>query len=114
MWTGLFTVTLSSFCSRVTSIPSEIAFVFSQFPNNLPLPKPQKSALIIGGSMHILHFAIRVSQISKVPASNLGWEDMYREEESAWFDWVSTTNCPVWKFYNGDNFRHCQCRLLSL
>ncbi|KAI0686728.1 hypothetical protein BC835DRAFT_1287670 [Cytidiella melzeri] len=73
---------------KITSIPSEIAFAFSQFPNNLPLPKPQKLAVMIGGSMHLCHFAIRVSQISQVPVSDLPWEQIYREDESAWFDWT--------------------------
>lgn len=39
--------------------------------------------------MHFLHLCIRVSQVSKVPDSDLGWEDMYREGEGdSWFDWV--------------------------
>lgn len=40
--------------------------------------------------MHLLHLCVRVSQIRKVPDSDLGWEDMYREGEgSSWMDWVS-------------------------
>lgn len=40
--------------------------------------------------MHFLHLCVRVSQTRKVPQSDLGWEDMYREEEGeSWFDWVS-------------------------
>ncbi|KAI0341814.1 hypothetical protein BDW22DRAFT_1396666 [Trametopsis cervina] len=77
-----------SLIEKVTSIPSEIAFSFSQFPNNLPLPPPQKLAWILGGTMHISHFAIRVSQMTKVPESELPWEDMFRDEESSWFDWT--------------------------
>jgi hypothetical protein len=39
--------------------------------------------------MHLLHLWARVSRIRKVPDSDLGWEDMYREGEGeAWFDWV--------------------------
>lgn len=40
--------------------------------------------------MHFLHLCLRVSQARKVPDSDLGWEDFYREGEGhAWFDWVS-------------------------
>ena len=75
-------------------MPSDVAFAFSQFPNNLPLPQPRKLAVIIGTSMHILHFSVRIFQMSQVPSSSLGWEDMYQEDESSWFDWVG--NCqPV-------------------
>jgi hypothetical protein len=39
--------------------------------------------------MHLLHLSVRVSRIRKVPDSDLGWEDMYREGEGEpWFDWV--------------------------
>ena len=39
--------------------------------------------------MHFLHLCVRVSQIRRVPDSDLGWEDMYREGEGEpWFDWV--------------------------
>lgn len=39
--------------------------------------------------MHFLHLCTRISQIHKVPESDLGWEDMYREGEgTSWFDWV--------------------------
>lgn len=37
--------------------------------------------------MHLCHFMIRISQISKIPDSDLGWEDMFHEQQS-WFDWV--------------------------
>ncbi|KAI0819501.1 hypothetical protein BC628DRAFT_1401909 [Trametes gibbosa] len=78
-----------SLYERVTSIPSQIAFEVSQFPNNIPLPSPENSAWIIGGSMHFLHLCVRVSQIRRVPDSDLGWEDMYREGEGeTWFDWT--------------------------
>lgn len=74
---------------RISDIPSTIAFEISQFPQNIPLPAPTTSASIIGGSMHVLHMFIRISQIRKVPDSDLGWEDMYREGEGeSWFDWV--------------------------
>ncbi|KAI0636759.1 hypothetical protein C8Q77DRAFT_523030 [Trametes polyzona] len=75
--------------SLVTSIPSQVSFEISQFPNNLPLPSPQNSAWIIGGTMHFLHLCVRISQIRRVPDSDLGWEDMYREGEGeSWFDWT--------------------------
>ena len=39
--------------------------------------------------MHFVHLCIRVAQIRKIPDSDLGWEDMYREDEGEdWFDWV--------------------------
>ena len=32
---------------------------------------------------------MRVSQIRSIPDSDIGWEDMYREDNNvAWFDWV--------------------------
>ena len=31
--------------------------------------------------MHFLHLFIRIVQIRKIPDSDLGWEDMYREDE---------------------------------
>ncbi|KAI8989644.1 hypothetical protein BD414DRAFT_414315 [Trametes punicea] len=78
-----------SLYERITSIPSQISFEISQFPNNVPLPSPQNSAWIIGGTMHFLHLCVRVSQIRRVPDSDLGWEDMYREGEGeSWFDWT--------------------------
>lgn len=82
-------------------MPSDVAFAFSQFPNNLPLPQPRKLAIIIGASMHIIHFSVRIVQISKIPEADLGWEDMYREEKASWFDWVGaflsqlTTRLPA-------------------
>jgi len=39
--------------------------------------------------MHLLHLCARIHQVRKVPASDIGWEDMYHEEEgNSWFDWV--------------------------
>ena len=39
--------------------------------------------------MHLFHLSVCVSRIRKVPDSDLGWEDMYREGEGEpWFDWV--------------------------
>jgi len=39
--------------------------------------------------MHFIHVCIRIGQIRKVPDSDLGWEDMYREGEGeSWFDWT--------------------------
>jgi hypothetical protein len=59
------------------------------FPHNVPLPAPKTSAWLLGGGMHFLHFLLRINQVQKVPDSDLGWEDMYREHEgSSWFDWV--------------------------
>ncbi|KAI0647260.1 hypothetical protein C8Q79DRAFT_1000227 [Trametes meyenii] len=86
---GKRVVRKKSLYDRVTSIPSQISFEISQFPNNVPLPSPQNSAWIIGGTMHFLHLCVRVSQIRRVPDSDLGWEDMYREGEGeSWFDWT--------------------------
>lgn len=74
---------------RVTALPSQIAFEISIFPNNVPLPTPRTSACLIGGTLHFIHFCIRVSQIRSIPDSDIGWEDMYREDNNvAWFDWV--------------------------
>ncbi|PSR94100.1 hypothetical protein PHLCEN_2v4528 [Hermanssonia centrifuga] len=64
-------------------------FQIEIFPNNIPLPTPQKLAWILGGFMHFMHFLVRVSQISRIPDSELGWEDMYQDDEgSGWFDWT--------------------------
>jgi hypothetical protein len=74
---------------RITSIPSRIAFEIALFPHNVPLPPHKTSAWLIAGTMHFLHLCVRVSQIRKVPDSDLGWEDMYREnEDESWLDWV--------------------------
>jgi hypothetical protein len=72
---------------RVRSIPSEIAFQFSLFPDNLPMPAQKKSAWIIGSTMHLLHFIVRVSQIRKISAVEPEWGDLYNEGDP-WFDWV--------------------------
>ncbi|KAI0332134.1 hypothetical protein GY45DRAFT_1433428 [Cubamyces sp. BRFM 1775] len=86
---GRRVVRKKSLYERITSIPSQISFEISQFPNNVPLPSPQNSAWILGGTMHFLHLCVRVSQIRRVPDSDLGWEDMYREGEGeSWFDWT--------------------------
>lgn len=46
--------------------------------------------------MHILHLWVRISQIRRVPDSDLGWEDMYHEGEGeSWFDWVRPTTCST-------------------
>lgn len=74
---------------RVMAIPSLIAFHIAIFPANVPLPKQQTSAWIIGGTLHFLHLCVRVSQVRKIPDSDLGWEEMYREGEGeSWFDWT--------------------------
>ncbi|CDO72912.1 hypothetical protein BN946_scf185002.g97 [Trametes cinnabarina] len=86
---GKRVVRKKSLYERIASIPSQISFEISQFPNNVPLPSPHNSAWIIGGTMHFLHLCVRVAQIRKVPDSDLGWEDMYREGEGeSWFDWT--------------------------
>ncbi|CAL1705050.1 unnamed protein product [Somion occarium] len=77
------------FVEKVASIPSQVAFEISLFPHNVPLPTAQKSAWIIGGFLHFLHLCVRISQIRTVPDSDLGWEDMYREDQSEpWFNWT--------------------------
>ena len=76
---------------RIASIPSQIMFEISLFPHNVPLPSPPTTARLIGGLMHFFHLCVRISQERRVPDSDLGWEDMFREtEERPWFDWVST------------------------
>ncbi|KAH9997268.1 hypothetical protein BJV77DRAFT_1065334 [Russula vinacea] len=78
-----------SLYEKITALPSRIAFEISIFPNNVPLPAPKTSACLIGGTLHFIHFCIRVSQIRSIPDSDVGWEDMYREDNNvAWFDWV--------------------------
>lgn len=78
-----------TFGTRITSIPSQIAFQISLFPDNIPRPHPKTSAKLIGGLLHFTHFCVRVSRMRNVPDSDLGWEDMYREGEGEpWFDWV--------------------------
>ncbi|KAF8350701.1 hypothetical protein F5887DRAFT_1209707 [Amanita rubescens] len=78
---------------RITSIPSSIAFQIALFPHNVPLPSPKTSARIIGAVLHLLHFCIRFSQSRRVPESDLGWEDMYQEENKSWFDWTFPLSC---------------------
>ncbi|KAJ7685194.1 hypothetical protein DFH06DRAFT_1157786 [Mycena polygramma] len=77
------------FFERISAIPSQIAFHVAMFPANVPLPKPRTSAWIIGGTLHFIHFCVRVTQIRSIPDSDLGWEDMYHEGEGhSWFDWT--------------------------
>ncbi|PIL24190.1 hypothetical protein GSI_13943 [Ganoderma sinense ZZ0214-1] len=93
---GKRVVRKKSLYKRITDIPSRISFEISQFPNNVPLPTPQNSARVIGGALHFLHLCVRVSQIRRVPDSDLGWEDMYHENESEpWFDWTTPTSFLV-------------------
>ncbi|KAH9005160.1 hypothetical protein EDB86DRAFT_2881935 [Lactarius hatsudake] len=74
-----------SLYERITALPSRIAFEISIFPSN---------ACIIGGTLHLIHFCIRVSQIRSIPDSDIGWEDMYREDNNvAWFDWTVPMTC---------------------
>ncbi|KAK0503271.1 hypothetical protein EDD18DRAFT_1137180 [Armillaria luteobubalina] len=78
-----------SLYEKITSLPSQIAFEIALFPHNVPLPAPRTSASIIGGLCHLFHLCVRVSQVRQVPDSDLGWEDMYREDEGvSWFDWT--------------------------
>ncbi|KAK0210762.1 hypothetical protein DFS33DRAFT_1295335 [Desarmillaria ectypa] len=78
-----------SIYEKITSLPSQIAFEIALFPHNVPLPNPRTSASIIGGLCHLFHLCVRVSQVRQVPDSDLGWEDMYREDEGvSWFDWT--------------------------
>ena len=84
---------MSNLCVvRMIALPSRIAFEISIFPSNVPLPAPKTSACIFGGIFHLIHFCIRVSQIRSIPDSDIGWEDMYREDNNvAWFDWVCSS-----------------------
>ncbi|KAF7322984.1 hypothetical protein HMN09_00078100 [Mycena chlorophos] len=86
-----------SLYERVSSIPSQVSFHIAMFPSNVPLPKPQTSAYIVGGALNLIHICVRFSSASNVPDSDLGWEDMYREGEGhSWFDWtVPVTLCLV-------------------
>ncbi|KAF7363455.1 hypothetical protein MSAN_01001300 [Mycena sanguinolenta] len=78
-----------SLYERITDMPSQIAFHIHMFPSNVPLPKPQTSAWIIGGTLHFIQFCVRITQIRQVPDSDLGWEDLYHEGEGhSWFDWT--------------------------
>ncbi|KAG5727972.1 hypothetical protein E4T56_gene19409 [Termitomyces sp. T112] len=80
------------FVERITSIPSRVAFEISLFPHNVPLPEAATLGRLVGGVLHFLHFCVRVSQSRKVPDSDLGWEDMYHEDEgTSWFDWTTPT-----------------------
>ncbi|KAI0032281.1 hypothetical protein K488DRAFT_86018 [Vararia minispora EC-137] len=78
-----------SFMEKIRDIPSRIAFEWSLFPHNFPVPSSRTSALLLGGLAHFLHFCVRVAQLRDVPDERTGWEDMYREEsDSTWFDWT--------------------------
>ena len=71
-------------------MPSAIAFEISIFPHNVPLPTPKTSAWLVGGTLHLVHFCVRTAQLRTVPEADLGWEDMYREDNNvSWFDWVT-------------------------
>ncbi|KAG6820356.1 hypothetical protein H0H93_001548 [Arthromyces matolae] len=75
---------------RVTSLPSKIAFEIALFPENVPRPEPTTAGRLVGGLLHLIHFCVRVSQTRRVPDSDLGWEDMYNEDEgTSWFDWTT-------------------------
>ena len=58
-------------------------------PENLPLPSPKVGAWLIGGSMHVIHFFVRIHQNSQIPDDEVSWEDLYSESRgNSWFDWV--------------------------
>jgi len=64
-------------------------FEMSLFPHNVPLPAPKTSAWLVGTSMHLLHFCVRVARVRATSESDLGWEDLYWERtQQSWFDWV--------------------------
>ena len=74
---------------RIASLPSDISFWWEVSTAHFELFTPEKTAWVVGGFMHFLHLFIRIVQIRKIPDSDLGWEDMYREDEGEdWFDWV--------------------------
>ncbi|KAJ7632629.1 hypothetical protein FB45DRAFT_912982 [Roridomyces roridus] len=51
--------------------------------------QPRTSAWIIGGTMHFIHFCLRVNQMRKISDADLGWEDLYQEDSGqSWFDWT--------------------------
>lgn len=78
-----------SLFERIMNLPSAIAFEIALFPHNVPLPAPQTSARLSAGVLHLFHLLVRISQIRRIPDSDLGWEDMYREGEGySWFDWT--------------------------
>lgn len=80
----------------MSEIPSRIMFEISLFPHNLPLPPPKTGAWLVGTSMHLLHFCIRVARVRATSESDLGWEDLYWERsQKSWFDWVSCQALPV-------------------
>ncbi|KAF8628325.1 hypothetical protein AX15_003871 [Amanita polypyramis BW_CC] len=43
--------------------------------------------------MHFLYFCVRFSQSRRVPDTDLGWEDMYQEENRSWLDWTLPLSC---------------------
>ncbi|KAG6866923.1 hypothetical protein C0991_003838 [Blastosporella zonata] len=85
-----------SVVERITSIPSTIAFELALFPRNVPLPTPTTSGRLVGGVLNFLHLCVRISQTHKVPDSDLGWEDMYREgDDGSWFDWTTPVSAVL-------------------
>ena len=62
----------------------------------MPLPSPKTSAWLVGGLMHFLHFCVRVSQVRNVPDMDVGWEDMFHEDNDvSWFDWVGALSLSL-------------------
>ncbi|KAN0118038.1 hypothetical protein V8E52_005625 [Russula decolorans] len=85
-----------SLYERITALPSRIAFEISIFLSNVPLPAPKTLACLIGGTLHFIHFCIRVSQNRSISESDVGREDMYREDNNvAWFDWTVPMTCVL-------------------
>ncbi|KAF5365663.1 hypothetical protein D9758_003336 [Tetrapyrgos nigripes] len=76
--------------SRITALPSQIAFEIAMFPHNVPIPSPKTSAFALGGLLHFIHLCVRVSQSRSTATSDSYWNDMLRESEGAsWFDWTT-------------------------
>ncbi|KAF7789505.1 hypothetical protein EIP86_000451 [Pleurotus ostreatoroseus] len=74
---------------KITSLPSEIAFHWEVSTSHIEFFAPEKLAWGVGGLMHFVHFCTRIAQIRRIPDSDLGWEDMYREDEGEdWFNWT--------------------------
>ena len=46
--------------------------------------------------MHFVHFCVRVSQVRNVPDTDVGWEDMFHEDNDVpWFDWVRSLSLSL-------------------
>ncbi|EAU88533.2 hypothetical protein CC1G_04239 [Coprinopsis cinerea okayama7 len=74
------------FFEKLRDTPSNVAFYLSMFPQNLPLPSAKASSRILAGIMHLAQFSLRVSKARRSPSN---WEDIYGDDDDAWFDWTS-------------------------